>query len=364
MWISKAGNREQGIGNRREGAGNTRLRSRFLCAVLFSLFPVPYSLFPAFCLLLSVLPQILSAASGLYLVQEVKPSVFAWIPDDVIDQEGDPLFCRAATAGFILTSDGVVVVDTANSPFHARELLYEIRERTANPIKYVVNTSSAADHMLGNEVFTDQQATLISTASARTEMEQYRRELFDRLHAEDGWRLQARMRGFHITPASQTFDGDMTLNMGDREIKLVSLLRDRSSSRGAAVYVPSAKTLFLGEFFDNHYFPRIGSRDVHRWIELLRQVEGWDVDTYVPGHGSPGSKKDLADFRRFLEWLVAQVDMRIKKGKSADTVERELTLPKLYNWHAPEWAAENVEAVCRQLGAPQAASPPTPPGGH
>ena len=86
---------------------------------------------------------------GLYSVQEVKPNVFVWIPDDVIDQECDPLFTRAATAGFIVTSQGVVVIDTSNSPMHARDLLYEIRQRTDLPIRYVINTSSAPDHMSG-----------------------------------------------------------------------------------------------------------------------------------------------------------------------------------------------------------------------
>jgi len=97
-------------------------------------------------------PRCQSAILGLYSVQEVKPNVFVWIPDDVIDQECDPLFTRPATAGFILTSEGVVVVDTSNSPMHARDLLYEIQRRTDQPIRYVINTSSAADHMLGNEV--------------------------------------------------------------------------------------------------------------------------------------------------------------------------------------------------------------------
>ncbi len=291
---------------------------------------------------------------GLYQVLEVKPKVFVWVPDDVIDQECDPQFNRAATAGFIFTADAVVVVDTANNPFHARELLYEIRERTDMPIKYVINTSAAADHMLGNEVFTDQQATLIATRAARAGMQKYREELFDRLRGDEGWRLQARMRGFHVTPATETFDGKMTFTVGGQEIRISSLLHDAASSQDAVVYLPAAKTLFLGEYYANHYFPRIGGRDVRRWIEVLRQVEGWDVDTYVPGHGTPGSKKDLADFRKFLEWLVAQVEMRLKKGQSAGEVQKELSLPQLYAWHAPELAADAVEAVCRQLGAPPA----------
>ncbi|MDR3677390.1 MAG: MBL fold metallo-hydrolase [Acidobacteriota bacterium] len=300
----------------------------------------------------------LSVILGLYSVQEVKPKVFVWIPDDVIDQECDPNFTRAATAGFTLTAHGVAVIDTSNSPMHARDLLFEIRRRTDLPIQYVINTSAAADHMLGNEVFTDEQATLISTKAAQAEMFEYRQELFDREHSEQGFRLQARMRGFHVTPSTKTFDEKMMLNMGDQEIRITSLIRSGTSPDEAVVYLPSAKTLFLGELYDNKYFPRVGSRDVHRWIEVLRQVEGWDVDTYVPGHGAPGNKKDLVDFRKFLEWLVAQVDMRLKQGQTPEQVQRSLWLPKTYNWHAADLAPETVADVCRQLAPPAPAPVP------
>src|ERR1019366_1312762 len=104
--------------------------------------------------------------------------------------------------------------DTSNSPMNARDLLYEIRKRSDIPIRFVINTSSAPDHMLGNEVFTDEQATLISTRKAQEEMQQYRQDLVVRMHGEQGWKLQARMRGFHVTPSTQTFDGEMTLDMG------------------------------------------------------------------------------------------------------------------------------------------------------
>ncbi|MGD0226969.1 MAG: MBL fold metallo-hydrolase [Terriglobia bacterium] len=304
----------------------------------------------------------LSDSLLLYTVQEVKPKVFAWTPDDVIDQECDPLFSRAATAGFIVTSEGVIVIDTANSPMHARDLLYEIRRRTDLPIRYVINTSSAADHMLGNEVFTDEQATLISSKMAQAEMQQYRQELFDRMRGETGWRLQARMRGFHVTPSTQTFDEKMTLKLGGEEIRLSSLLVSENSPEDTVVYLPAAKTLFLGELYDNHYFPRIGSRNINRWIEVLRQVEGWDVDTYIPGHGAPGSKKDLVDFRKFLEWLVAQVEMRLKQGKTPEEVQKALWLPKTYNWHASDISMDTVADVCRQLARHRDAPAPSQPG--
>jgi glyoxylase-like metal-dependent hydrolase (beta-lactamase superfamily II) len=371
MWISEDHRKPRVEGTHTTRGRPVLLRLRkVLYPFLNSPFPITCSLLPVFisCLLLTAFSFLspvrgMFAASGLYQVQEVQRNVFVWIPDDVIDQDCDPRFSRAATAGFILTSEGVVVVDTTNSPFHGRELLYEIRKRTDKPVKYVINTTSAPDHMLGNEVFTDEQAILISTTAAKLDMEQYRQELLARLQAEDGWRLQARMRGFHVTPATQAFNGELTLTVSDREIRIVSLPREETSSPDAAVYVPSAKTLFLGEFYDDHYFPRIDSHDVRRWIEILRQVEGWDVETYVPGHGAPGNKKDLANFRGFLEWLVAQVEVQLREGKSAEDVEKHLSLPKTYPWHAPELAAEDVHAVWRQLAAPQAPSAPAQPDG-
>ena len=319
-------------------------------------------LLAAFSLLLSVRGH--SAVLGLYSVQEVKPKIYAWVPEDVIDQECDPLYTRAATAGFIVTPEGVVVVDTSNSPTNARNLLYEIRQRTDLPIRYVINTSAAGDHMLGNEVFSDEQATLISSKSAQAEMLQYRQELYGRMHRVEGWRLEARMRGFHVTPSTQTFDEKMTLNLGGQEVRMESLLSTQGSPQDSVVYLPSAKTIFLGELFDNQYFPRVGSRDVHRWIEVLRQLEGWDADVYIPGHGAPGSKKDLADFRKFLEWLVAQVEMRLKQGKTPEDVQKTLWLPKTYNWHAPDLSQDTVADVCRQLAPQHASPPPSQPSGQ
>ncbi len=304
------------------------------------------------------------AAGDFYKVLEVKPKIFVWIPDDVIDQECDPLFTRAATSGFIVTREGVVVVDTANSPMNARDLLYEIRQRTDQPIRYVLNTSSAGDHMLGNEVFTDEQATLVSTKQAQMEMLRYRDELSSRIHTEDGWKLEARMRGFHITPTTMTFDEKMTLNFGGQEIRMISLLAGDHSPEDSVVYLPAAKILFLGELFDNQYFPRVGGRDVHRWIDVLRQVETWDADTYIPGHGAPGTKKDLADFRRFLEWLVAAVDSRLKQGQSPEDVQKGLWLPKTYNWHAPEISQDTVADVCKQLAPAHTAPAPAQPSGQ
>ncbi len=288
------------------------------------------------------------AARGHYEVQEIATQVFVWVAEDILDQVGDPLFNRGGTAGFIITTEGVVMVNTTNSPFHARELLYEVRRRTDQPIRYVVNTDAAGDRMLGNEVFADLQATIISTIAAYNEMWHYQRELSRRI--ETDFRLEGRMRGVHVTVPTQTFDAEMALLLGGREIKILNLGGGHSMG-DAAVYLADAKVLFLGHLFQNHYFPRVGSGNVRRWVEILREVEGWDVDTYVPGHGEPAGKKELAEFRQFLEWLTAEVEGRLREGQPLAQVRRELDPREKYPWRGRDLAPRAVEAVYKQLAS-------------
>lgn len=306
----------------------------------------------ACCLLLAAYGSLpttcrLFAAGGRYEVREVKPGVFVWIPEDIIDQDGDARFNRAANAGFVVTTEGVLVVNTTNTPFHAREVLYEIRRHTEQSVKYVVTTGPEADEMLGNEVFADLQATIISTPAAQAGIRAYRQELERDLEGDD-LKLQARMRGIHPTAPTRTFDGATALRLGNQDIRLVTFTGTASTGE-AAVYLPGSKVLFLGDLYANAYFPSIGSRDLGGWIETLRQVEAWDAEVFVPGHGLPSGKKEVSDFRQFLEWLVAEVRTRYQEGKTLQQVKGELLPFSSYHWHAPEVGPRAVEAVYQQL---------------
>jgi hypothetical protein len=81
------------------------------------------------------------------------------------------------------------------------------------------------------------------------------------------------------------------------------------------------------------------------------------VEVYVPGHGAPGGKKELAQFRQYLEWLRKEVETGFQEGKSIGQMKREIgSLVENYKWHAPELLSEELEAVYKQVAK-------TPPKG-
>src|ERR1700704_1722393 len=72
-----------------------------------------------------------------------------------------------SNAGFIVGTNGVVVVDTFEDVAPARDLLAEIRKVTNLPIRFVVNTHYHLDHTGGNAVFAQAGATILAHRNLR-----------------------------------------------------------------------------------------------------------------------------------------------------------------------------------------------------
>lgn len=292
------------------------------------------------------------AISRDYSVQELAPHTYAWIPDDVMDQNGDPRYSRAGNVGFAITDQGVVVIDTSNNPFHARDVLYEIRQRTNIPVRLVIDTGPEADEVLGNEVFAEQHAEILSTSAAVARIRAYEQVVAALVTRSR--ELKEHMRGIHITLPNQTFEGSMSFTMGSEPIRVITLhcALPGKSQGDAAVFLPKAKMVFLGDLYVNGYVPKIGSRDIGRWIAVLGQVETWDATTFIPSHGPPATRQDVERFRSLLEWLQGQVQGGIRQGKSLMDVERELLDSKMLYLRASELAPSAIAHVYQQLVKP------------
>src|SRR5512136_400987 len=58
---------------------------------------------------------------------------------------------RGCNPGYVITSDGVVVIDTPQLPTYAVKMRREAEK--CGPIRYIINTEHHVDHIFGNYFF-------------------------------------------------------------------------------------------------------------------------------------------------------------------------------------------------------------------
>ena len=121
---------------------------------------------------------------------------------------------------WLVTDDGVLVIDARQHPRRGEELLAAIRETTNKPIKWVVNTHAHGDHHFGNTVFKREGATFIAhTDTARMMQAHYGLEMKRRMGY---FKLQKYDPGeVKLVMPEVTYDTKMTITLGGRIVELM-----------------------------------------------------------------------------------------------------------------------------------------------
>ena len=220
-----------------------------------------------------------------------------------------------SNAGFVVTDDGVVVIDALGSPQLATELLAEIRRVTPKPVRYVIATHYHADHIYGLQTFVAAGAKVIAHASAREylnsdtaqkRLEASRVELAPWVNADT-----------HLVPADRWLDAtESTLTLGGLEF-VIAHVGPAHTPEDLVVVVPKLGVLFAGDLFFRGRIPFVGQADSRLWIASLNRLMQYRPQFVVPGHG-PVSTDPMADMtltRDYLQYL------RKTMGESARNLE-------------------------------------------
>ena len=220
-----------------------------------------------------------------------------------------------SNAGFVVTDDGVVVVDALGSPALAKELLAEVRRVTPQPVRHVILTHYHADHIYGLQALKAAGAGIVAHAAAREylnsdaaarRLEASRSELAPWIDAET-----------RLVQADRWLDADeTTLVVGGTEIR-IRHLGPAHTAEDLAVYVPAAGALFVGDLVFRGRVPFVGQADSRRWIASLDRLIAFKPSLVVPGHG-PVSREPLADLQLTRDYLV---HLRKTMGEAAKAME-------------------------------------------
>lgn len=220
---------------------------------------------------------------------------------------------------WLVTSDGVLVIDTRQHPVRGEELLAAIRKTTDKPIKYVINTHAHGDHYFGNPVFKREGAIFIAHRDTRRMMQTH--------HGVEMQRRQGYFKQTKLDPAEvqlvlpdMTFDSKLTLTLGGRSVELLYFGAGQNPG-DTLVYFPQERVMFSGGPFSKNSWPNPQfTPSMANWVALLRRIAAMDVDQYLGGHGDIGGKADVLNEAQMLSDFDAGMRDAVNKGMSRDEI--------------------------------------------
>jgi cyclase len=229
---------------------------------------------------------------------------------------------RGCNSSFVVTSEGVVVIDTPMVPGEAKKWREEIEKY--GDIKYVINGEPHNDHVAGNCWM---GGTLVAHEGTREAIKRNRKEVLEgqmKWMAPDALPLD---KDFYYRLPEITFTGSLTLYLGKHSFHLLETPGHTPSE--TAVYVPEEKVVFTS---DNVVMgmPIMISAVPDAWLESLEKLQQLDIDKVVPGHGPVCDKAQLKVMYDSVAYCINEIKAAIAKGWSLQEVQEKLTFAERF----------------------------------
>ncbi|OFW04292.1 MAG: hypothetical protein A3I61_09950 [Acidobacteria bacterium RIFCSPLOWO2_02_FULL_68_18] len=250
-----------------------------------------------------------------------------------------------STVGIVLTREGVVLVDTGQTPADWREVEAAVRKLTPLPVRYLINTEVHPDHTAGNFVFSP-PAVVINHWGAADAM---RKADNPARYANASPEIRAAAEGYRLMTPHVEYHDKLTLHVGERTFELLRL-RNVHSEADTAVWLPSERVLFAASVAIpnslNNIRPFVALADMLAAIRMMRAL---GPEVVVPGHGSFGTTGMFDENERYFGLLIERVGAMVRQGRTLDQIQKELRMPEYRHWAYQERMPTNIDAAYRAV---------------
>ena len=252
-----------------------------------------------------------------------------------------------SNATIILTSEGVVLIDSGHRPPDSVALAGTVKKLTSQPVRYLINTEPHTDHTTGHWMFSP-PAVIIAHAGATESMKQgLDPERVRKIVAEFS-NLQE-IKNFRPIWPHIEFHDRMTLNVGDRSFEL-RFLKSVHSEADTAIWMPNERIVFAAASVGVKRFSNLRPFvKVADTLEAIKMMRGLNPEIVVPGHGPPGTVKILEDMENYYTLLLERVGAMVKQGKSLEEIKKDLRMPETDDWEGKDRFPNNIEGAYRAV---------------
>ncbi len=260
--------------------------------------------------------------------RELAPGVF------VVEGDNDDFTpangCNIINTGFIVTTAGVLVINTGPSRRYGEQLRALITRSTRQPVTQVLHLNLHPDYFLGNQAFADlpRWATASTRAGMAREAAAYETNLY-RLCGD--W-----MKGTESLLPDRDIDAAVKAGrwtLGERELELREFKGHTDSD--LVLMDRSSGVVFAGGLVFAQRVPTTPHAQVHAWLRSLDEARTLPWRTVVPSHGpvhADGS--GIEGTRAFLRWLDREFQSHAAQGLDMNEVLRAPVPAEYRNWAA------------------------------
>ena len=212
---------------------------------------------------------------------------------------------------FIVTGEGVIVVNAGACRQLAKALHDEIKQVTDEPVTLVINENGQGHAMLGNGYWAEQGVPILANADAAAEfadtgpqslaaMENYNKE---------------KAEGTTLVEPTETFEDEKVIDMGRFHIE-VKNLGPAHAPGDVAVWLPEQGLVIAGDMaFHERLLPIFAETDTAAWLESWENFEALGATYVIPGHGHPTNMDQVRRYTKdYLVYLRGKIRALLDQG--------------------------------------------------
>jgi cyclase len=268
---------------------------------------------------------------------KIKDGIYVFAPD-----------ATTTTCSFVVTQEGVVMIDSCQSPVDSRKMAAAIKKVTDKPLVFLIDTETHNDHT-GNHFIFSPPATIINHQGAGEGMKQeYNPKRAETLAAKSP-ELRAALEGFRMIPPHIEYKDRMRIVLGERTFELI-YLKNVHSEADTAIWLPNERVLFAASAANVRRFlnlrPTVVIPDVLASYKVMKSL---NPEIVVTGHGPPTTTKVFDEYEGFYTLLLKRVGDMATQGKSLAEIKKELKMPEYADWHDQDRLGVNIEAAYRTV---------------
>jgi len=200
------------------------------------------------------------------------------------------------TLGLVCGDSYSLIIDSGNSPQHAKDFLLEIEKLNVPPVKYVVITHAHWDHFLGMNEF---DATVIVNSQTNEIIKEWQSFSYDdrslksyvntnQMSAMCMNIIQTDMpnrNSFKLKSPDVIFEKTLTIDLGNK-VCILEKIKSTHSEDSTVIYIPDEKVVFLGDCAYGTTTNSLFHFKQSLLLPMIKDIQKYNAEMFLLGHES------------------------------------------------------------------------------